>query len=181
MEIAGNLKGHSYINVEEIVPVYAPADSILSDGVKYIEETGQGEREDLEQYLLHLEVSCNVRYYYDHIIEVSDKIAGAFPGPAASSSRTKFVRGKNIQVKAGELIGYSAGHLMQPEHNFDFGVFDRSVTSELSKRRPELKSQKYVHAVCPYDYFEGEKKERLFGLLSYGNASDLKIVDNICD
>lgn len=173
IKVSSGMKGHSYIEVTERVPVYAPADAVLTKGVKYREDLGG--RGDLDQYTFTLVVSCEVSYFFDHVIEPPAPIAQAFAGPAVMDSHSRMVG--PLAVKGGEFLGYSAG---TGQHNFDFGVVNTTQRTLLADDPAYNHSEKFVHADCPYAYFDDEKRAVLFDLLGYSTASDLVVIDNLC-
>ena len=178
MVISGNrFKGRSYVwigrnqsNQFYDVPVYAPVDSTLT-GITFYVETGRnemGQQVDVEQYSLRFEVSCEVSYGYDHILNLADKFAALAPPVPATSTRDTEAR-TSVLVKAGDLIGSTTG--TSATHNWDF-VFNNS-----SKRNEFVNQERYeftgdlkglVTADCPYDYYRGNMKSELYSLLIGG-------------
>ena len=173
MKVSSGMKGHSYIDVSERVPVYAPADARLVEGTKYREDLGG--RGDIDQYILTFVVSCEVYYFFDHLIDPPQHIKDAFPGPAKATTHTQVVDA--IDIRAGDFLGYSAG---TGWHNFDFGVINTSKRTILADDTRYNSSDKYVHADCPYAYYAESMHKRLFDLMGYDNASDLEVIDNLC-
>lgn len=174
MKVASGVKGHSYINVTERVPIYAPVDATLTSGTKYRENLGG--RGDLDQYTLRFDVSCEVWYFFDHLIEPIDKIAVEFPGAAKHDTRSDRI--SPVEIKGGEFLGYSSG---TGEHNWDFGVINMTKTTSLKNDPKYMRSEKFDNADCPYSYYEDPMRQELFDLLGYGNASDLTVIDNLCE
>jgi hypothetical protein len=136
------------------IPIYAPVDSSLVDGV-YVSKNG------LVDYDLHFVVSCQVWYLINHI---SDPIAAIRQDlPATPQVGSTAVNGptvtKILHFKAGDLLGYTTG--TTNAHNFDFGVFNSSQDNGFANqaRYKIADSQdKYLTAVCPYDYFTPDQK-----------------------
>ena len=95
------LKSHSYLKGEEVSPIYAPIDSTLYQGA-YILEQG------ISQYALFFEISCEMYYIFDHIVDVRDDIKETFPDTPTIKTNTISAK-KRIEFKAGDLIGYSIG------------------------------------------------------------------------
>ena len=174
MRVASGVKGHSYIEVTEQVPVYAPADATLVEGVKYREDLGG--RGDIDQYTFSFMVSCEVYYFFDHVIDPPAHIAQAFSGPASTDTRSSRI--DPVIIKAGDLLGYSAG---TGQHNWDFGVVNTTTQTVLADDPQYNHSDKFRHADCPYRYFDTAKKMKLFSLLGYSDAADLKVIDNVCE
>ncbi len=173
MRVSGDVKTHSYLNVEKRVAIYAPVDATLVSGAKYQDDNRVG----LDQYSLNFDVSCEVYFYFDHLIDPIAEIAKEFPDPAKYNNTRSDGIGP-IEIKAGQLLGYS------PEngpHNWDFGVINKTATTVLANDPEFNHSEKYGHAVCPYAYFSEEIQAQVKPLYSYENHSDLQIIDNLCD
>ena len=170
MRVGTGVKSHSYINVNESSPVYAPVDGKLITGAKYKESFVDP---DKVQYTFLFEVSCEVSYYYDHIVNPPEKIASLFVEPA-SNETTSNVRFDSVDIKAGEVIGYSWSG------QFDFGVLNNSKEPPL-KDFSDYKYSEKAYADCPLNYYSGEMKERLNVLVGYDNMSDLTVIDNLCE
>ena len=178
MVISGNrFKGRSYVwigrnqtNQVFDVPVYAPVDSKLTR-ITFYAETGQnemGQQVDVEQYSLRFEVSCEVSYGYDHILNLAENIAAIAPTVPANSTRDTALR-TSLFVRAGDLIGSTTG--TAAAHNWDF-VFNNS-----SKRNEFVNQERYeftgdlnglVTADCPYDYYGEKMRGELYALLIGG-------------
>ena len=152
------LKTHSYVLTPTQVPVYAPVDSELYQGVYYLEE-GQ------DQYSLFFEVSCEVFYLFDHIVKPVEAIKQAFPDPPVETAGPRPLASPII-FKAGDLIGYGGQAMMDPEQ-WDFGVYNSSRSNQAeSADVPKLYSRDKI-ADCPYNYFPEEKKSAYYAL--FGN------------
>lgn len=173
MELGGSVKAHGYTEVSGKKPVYAPTDSTLFAGAKY-----EASHPDLEndQYLLHFRVSCEVFYYYDHLIDPVEKIAKFFPEEPQNHSRTKNIG--LVEFEAGELVGYSRD--VDHGHRFDFGVINNSLEPILAVY-PEYENSEKAYPDCPIDYFPGEMRERLAGLMGYERFNSLELIDNLCE
>jgi len=172
MRVMGDVKTHSYIDVLKQAPIYAPVDAQLTNGAKY----KAVERGLSEQYSLNFEVGCGISFYIDHLVDPILPIADKFPGPVQEDTRGQFL--SPIEVKAGQLIGYSAG---TGRHNWDFGVLDARQETVLADNPDYNWSNKYRHAVCPYVFYETEVQDKVKALYSYDNHSDLEVIDNLCD
>lgn len=143
--INGHFKAHSYIWIANglSVPVYAPVDMTLKNGAYYTEQ-------GMTQYVLSFQVSCEVNIKLDHILNPIQTVRDVFPDTARPTNDTRGEAPTNeISFKAGDLIGNTSGTL--EAHNWDFGVYN-SVTGGQE------------NGVCPYDYFETNKKSAYYGL-----------------
>lgn len=140
------IKTHSYINTPTIgVPIYAPIDMELIDGVHYVGGP----------YYVDFRVSCEVRLRLAHIIDPVEKIKNVL-------QKEPVVNGPEIQVlppisfKAGELIGYSGGPPHTLAIGFDFGVYNSATPNRFASQPEVYTSSIYTTAVCPFDYFTPE-------------------------
>jgi hypothetical protein len=170
MQVDSGVKSHSYVNVNKSTPVYAPLDSKLITGAKYTESFINPEQ---IQYTFLFEASCEVSYYYDHLINPPAHIAKLFPGPAAheTSSSARF---NSVEVKAGDIIGYSWSG------QFDFGVLNNSKEPPL-KNFAEYRHSEKAYADCPIAYYNDAMKQSLFALAGHENMSDVTIINNLCE
>ena len=161
-------KSHSYIKGPNKVPVYAPIDSTLYQGAYILEE-------GISQYALFLEISCEMYYIFDHIVDVRDDIKQAFPDTPTAETNTVSAKNK-IEVKAGDLIGYSIGEQFA---QWDFGVYDTSSKNFL-KDRDDISnlSDRDYYARCPYDYFPDEKKQIYYDL--FGSHINQPVPTTFC-
>lgn len=149
--IQGHLKAHGYLHTTGRVPVYAPADSRLLNGVFYTEEGGRPGGE----YSLDFQVSCEIGYRFDHISEPNPEIIAALgmnePAPTSHTQRLN----PPIEYKAGDLIGYTEGTVYGV---WDFGVYNSNVRNQFADNPEWNTSQIYITAVCPFDYFSDEMR-----------------------
>lgn len=177
-----NIKTHSYIEVSSRSPVYAPMDATLTGGANYYEKMGPNPVAKV-QYLLSFNDGCDVSFWLDHLVDVPDKVKAAFPAEARND--TQGVQVKKLSIKAGELIGYSN---QSGGARFDFGVIDLKAPETSLTTNPKYKdnplvktSEKYRHAVCPYNFYGADKLEKYKSLYDPTTSSDQDIIDNICD
>lgn len=169
MKVGSGIKSHSYIETSQPSPVYAPVDSVLVTGAKYSEGYVDPEK---VQYTLFFNVSCEISYYYDHLINPPNKIAEKFPGDPQFDTRSDEIF--SVEVKAGELVGYSWSR------QFDFGVLDNTTDPALADF-DEYKHSEKAYAVCPLKFFSEELKKDLFSRVGYFDADDLTVIQNLCD
>lgn len=176
-----NIKTHSFIEVSKKSPVYAPMDANLSGGANYYETMGENPVTKV-QYLMSFNDDCDVNFWLDHIVDVPDKIKSAFPAKAQND--TQNVEVKKIDIKAGELIGYSN---QEGRARFDFGVINLKgpetslTTNPRFKDDPIVKtSDKYRYATCPYNMYGSDKQKTYQALYDTGADGDQEIIDNIC-
>ena len=172
---------HSYVWIARddagevyAVPIYAPVDSMLTRAAYYTMQTlnDQGEWEELAQYALTFEVSCEVTYRFAHIDRVVGEAAAVVPQVPVESSRSVPVDPPRA-VKAGDLVAYAYG--TRSANNFDFGLYNAArqngfVNQERYETTPDLGTALYSD--CPYDYFEPDLRGLFYALLpSHGCGS----------
>ena len=154
---AGNIiKSHSYIWIKDggEVPVYAPTDAKLKAGSFYSEG-------DIGQYLLFFEVSCEVEFKFDHILNPVESIKSALPStPKIEDSRTTYT--EPIHFKAGDIIGYTSG--TPQAHNWDFGVYNNARPDPDALVPGAEGRDKYAN--CPYDYYNEEKRSAYYQMFN---------------
>lgn len=151
------------------IPIYAPTDITLSRGAYYQvpPPNGQYLGEPLPDYVVYFDAGCGVEIAWGHLKEVVPEIAREFSEPKQDSRTEELQR---VQFKAGQLIGYyipGAGVAA-----FDFMAYDSSVTNQFANqaRHKYGYGDPMLNAVCPYDYYTGEKKNAYYGLIG-GNLS----------
>lgn len=161
--IGGGSPGRSYIGILKGMetPVYSPTDAILEniifakrpkDPIKSLTDTGKGE------YGLYIRLNCDVTILFDHIDRVSDKILAVAPKEPSESSKVDNPP-VNLQIKKGELLGYTDG--TSQARTFDFLIIDRSKpVTHINPKRWEW--EQAVYAQCPYDFFTDELKEKYY-------------------
>ena len=150
--ISGNLKTHSYVETDkQRVPVYAPVDMVLITGAHYTEGP----------YWFEFQVTCEIKLRFAHITEPLQKIRDVFPLTPSNDSRTQQIT-QQISFKAGDIIGYTTG--TSQAGNWDFGVYDSTTKNKYFSSANWGTSTVYTTAVCPYDYFSPELKQKYVSL-----------------
>lgn len=154
--VGGGSPGRSYIGVLKGVEasVFSPTDATL-ENIVYARRGGPGTP---GEYGLYFRLSCDVTLLFDHIDKVSDKILALAPKEPAETSRVDNPP-INIQIKKGELLGYTDG--TPQARTFDFLIIDMSKpTTHINPKRWEW--EQAIFAQCPYDYFTPELKEKYY-------------------
>lgn len=165
----GNSRHRAWLNiVSGKVPVYAPVDSELVNGVY------KNARGALD-YDLHFQVSCEIWYLINHVTEPVDKIKNAFPKTPQTDTRTNPSFKEPIKVKAGELLGYTTGTPVA--HNFDFGVFDLNHFNDGLPTDGGSKYGKEANFICPFDVLPENIKKNYYSKIipsekSFTNCKD---------
>jgi len=162
------LKTHSYVQVKEKAPVYAPHDAYLYEGAFYTEE-------GMTQYLLFFQATCEVLFIFDHIQEPVVRIREAFPDAPADDTGTVRLEAP-LFFEEGELVGHSTGTRLA--RHFDFGVYNRARPNHLAQQEGYGLSERDLIANCPYDYFPEEKRDLYYSL--FGSFIDDKAPRSFC-
>jgi hypothetical protein len=150
----GNSRHRAWLNISSgKVPVYAPVDSELVNGVY------KNARGALD-YDLHFQVSCEIWYLINHITEPVDKIKNAFPSTPQTDTRENGPFKQSIKVKAGELLGYTTG--TPTAHNFDFGVFDLKHENAGLPADKGSNYGKEKNFICPFDVLPESVKKSYY-------------------
>ena len=163
--IGGGSPGRSYIGVKKGVeaPVYSPTDMIL-ENIIYAKRpsdplTSLSKTSSIGEYGLYFRLNCDTILLFDHIDRVSDKIKERSPKEPAETSAFGKDPPVNLEIKKGELLGYTDG--TPGARTFDFLIIDRSKpTSHINPERWEW--EQAVYSQCPYDYFTPELKEKYY-------------------
>jgi len=135
-----SLKTHSYIGTDHArVPIYAPTALTLESGSYYIGGP----------YMMEFRASCEVRVRFGHITEPAEAIKQLLPSEPKQDSRTQELA--PVTFAAGELIGYTTG--TDAAGNWDFGVYNSTVSNRYADDPNWNNSTTYTTAVCPFDYF----------------------------
>ena len=173
----GVIKPHSYLHNKDVpgtiknvrVPVYAVADSVLSSVAYYDTSVGTSE------YLIFFDVTCEISFKYDHLMELAPKLAAVAPAVPVNTSQT--TNTPPIALEAGELIGYTSGAGGQGA--WDFGAYDTTHTNLFANQERYIKGMmgQSLHTVCPYDYFTEPLKAQLYALLGSHNQRVLSDVE----
>jgi len=162
------LKTHSYFKGPNKVEVRAPVDSALFRGV-YVTEGG------INQYALFFEVSCEVFYLLDHIVDPVGKIKDAFPDTPKTTTET--INTPRIDVKAGELVGYSIGKKFE---QWDFGVYNRTRDNDFSDLPSDVPvASRDRIADCPFDYFPKDLRQEFYAKFK-NHLTGVPIPDRFC-
>lgn len=158
--IASKLQDRVFLWIDESktnkVPIYAPVDSDLFNGVYKISQTIE-----TIDYDLHFQVSCEVWFFINHVSDPVDKLKKFFPKTPAdnttSENYTKF--SPPLHFNAGELIGYTTGTAQA--HNFDFAVFDLNHTNTLIGGGGS-NDARFKNFICPFDVLPENLKSEYY-------------------
>lgn len=158
--IASKLQDRAFLWIDTTkatkVPIYAPVDADLINGVYKISRTVAN-----IDYDLHFQVSCEVWFFINHISDPVDKIKKFFPKtPAANTTSENYTKfSPFLHFIAGELLGYATG--TAEAHNFDFAVFDLNHSNNLIGGGGST-DQRFKNFICPFDLFPQELKSKYY-------------------
>lgn len=166
----------SYISVKEEhyekqILIYSPTDMTLISGAHYKVSNDQNYMAD---YVLKFDAGCNVEVLLGHLKGVVDSIDNQMMG-LKNDSREDML--KPIKFEAGDLIGYYYQQSSGGVAGFDFIVRDRKIINQFinQERYTNRRADNLISGVCPYDYYNGEKKEVYYNLLGGGGGTLFKV------
>jgi len=150
------------------IPVYAPTEIVLTYGSHYIDPDGIVIEGYLSDYALNFDVGCGVTMSFSHLKEVVGSIAQQLPEAGQDSSGKQL---NSIKFEAGDLVGYSI--LSEGSPGIDFIVEDQYVVNQFANqaRQEAGPGSNLLHAVCPYDFYRGEKKDAYYNLIGGGGGT----------
>jgi len=163
--MTGGSPGRSYIQINDAltkeVPVYMPIDATL-ERLVYARRGGENTP---GEYGLQFRVSCEVTFMLDHIDRVTEDIQKLAPEePALVSNGGTYPL---VEMKAGTLLGYSDG--TPQAKTWDFFVLNSAKPAKYINPKRWTWDQA-ITAVCPYDYYTEELKEKHYNLLGLGGG-----------
>jgi len=150
-------------NTDNNVTVRAPIGSHLVQASQYLES---GEK----QYLLFFSVPCGFFYRFDHVGDLSPKLADALknlPQAQEGDSRTSYIN-PPVWVDQGEIVGTSVG--IPPANVFvDFGLYDvrkpNNVTPNPAWADQFAQDKEFGHyGVCFFDFLPGSDGDTMRSL-----------------
>jgi len=156
----------------DIVNVFSPGDLIITSirAAKHL-------KADITDYVLFLEFPGNpeISIMFIHFSSLNMEILGDISDYSSWSLESEYSTGgevyktwsKNcrINVQAGDIIGQAGGNPGQ--WALDLGVYDLKSVPEQVANIERWRSCRYLHSVCPLDYYEeGVVRDSLFGLVT---------------
>ncbi|HJM89683.1 MAG TPA: hypothetical protein QF624_08660 [Dehalococcoidia bacterium] len=162
------------------VPLYAPVDSVAIGITHYLAQmvAFDGTASELPQLEVRFEVSCEVSYWFDHVSRLVEPFASLASPEPARDTRGAMVPIR-LEVKAGDLIGYTSG--TAPARVWDFVIVNSTVTVQFANQARYVGTgdlQTILHSVCPVDYLAPELRAAYTAL--YG-AWDGRLPGIACD
>ncbi|MCP6719822.1 MAG: hypothetical protein KJI72_00650 [Patescibacteria group bacterium] len=161
-------------NSTEKVPIYAPTEMVLTYGSRYYPDLVTGKEGYLPDYAsspdyaLSFDAGCGVTMSFSHLKEVVDSVAQQLPEVKSDSRGAQL---DPIKFEAGDLIAYFIQDSAGP--GIDFIVHDINVVNQFAnqERQEAGRGSNLLHAVCPYDFYSGEKKEAYYNLIGGGGGT----------
>ena len=145
------------------IPIYAPMEGKIAEAnwsAPYDPVTDSVKVGEDGQYLLYLQVSCQVTIRLAHVAGVVDKLAERLPStPKFGDSRTDDVV-PPVKFEAGEQIGW----FLIGGDSMDFGLFNTEHVNEFINQGRYKFFQQPLHADCPYDYFQESLRSQYYAL-----------------
>ena len=149
------------------VPVFAPADAVVTGITYFLQPMNRrdGSVAMVEQYILRLEVSCEVQIRFDHMDRLSPPLAAVAPATPAADTRNAEVRVR-VPVAAGDLLAHTAGTIVA--HNWDIIVANTTVTRAFANPNRYAAAgdlQWLLRTDCAFDYAPPALRARYYALL----------------
>ncbi len=157
------------INIHEKVPLYMPAPGRLVQGSYHTEQGA-------EFYMWETDAGCGVTFVFDHVTEPVEKIRELFPSIPRNDSRTDFF-GMQLEMKAGELVGYTTGTVNA--NNWNFATYDASERNYLWETGEFANFPKYFTQTCPFGYYDKQMAQAYEALFVF-SFNDIKVEKNLC-
>ena len=152
-------QARSYVSVKEgeSTPIYAPVNATLTKitySNKFYTNLTRPE------YRIDMQVSCEVRIAFDHVVSVVDFIKEHAPTvPANKSSEGTMI---SIPVQVGELLGYASGTM--GGKGFDFFLINTAHKNQFINPS-RWYSEHSLNKDCQYDYFPENFKQQYMTLI----------------
>ena len=151
------------------ISITAPLDARITQGVRYTEGGGE------IQYMFDFFTDCGIRYRFDHLRILSDKlqaIAESLPAPIEGDTRTT-VLNEPVEIKAGEILATGVG---TPTNVFvDWGVYDLRQKNDASNDAEWLALHdggQAPYAVCWFNWISPEDEATVRSLPASGGQSE---------
>ncbi|MDP3685528.1 MAG: hypothetical protein Q8R32_01720 [bacterium] len=173
----GELKTHSYLHIANgaSVPIYAPVDGVIAWGTHVVQQNRVGKFDSTnraDEYSLFIEVDCDHYIMIDHLTDPVAAITAALPPNPLQDSRTQFLHPPVI-VKAGDLLGETTGTEFRI---WDFGVYDRRKKNTFPSSVRDASGRDF-HAVCPYEFFDNNAREKYRRLYDKTYGTSQRVLD----
>ncbi|MDA1132765.1 MAG: hypothetical protein O2905_06035 [Proteobacteria bacterium] len=149
------------------VPVFAPTDAVVTGITYFLQPMNRrdGSVAMVDQYILRLEVSCEVQIRFDHMDRLSPPLAAVAPAVPVEDTRNAEVQVR-VPVAAGDLLAHTAGTIVA--HNWDIIVANSTVTREFANRQRYAVAgdlQWLLRTDCAFDYAPPALRAQYYALL----------------
>ncbi|HEY6879486.1 MAG TPA: hypothetical protein VI299_15775, partial [Polyangiales bacterium] len=164
----------SYIDVS--VPIYAPADGRIVAASHYRDPLhSPSDTSYMGEWGLVFEATCTTSVTLAHVHDVPQAVADALGQSTGGSGLLQL--DTPIPLHAGDVLGHYVRGVGYGA--WDFVVLDQSVTNTFVNQDRFVDADlKYLHAICPFDPFVPELRQRYYGLL--GTTSDPPVQSRSC-
>ncbi len=142
---------HQYyqnFNIEDpIIEVYSPADGIVT-GIQHMGSfRGDNDEPPFDDYRLVIQHTCTISTIFIHVTKLSERLMEVAPKFGEQVQ-------VNVQVKAGEIIGWYA-------KNVDFNVVDTEFTINFINQKSYEWDRNRAHIQDPFLYYDEPLKSQL--------------------
>lgn len=147
-------------NNAPLVPIYAPMDALATELTHYaaMMQPWVGEPFLLSQFEVRFQATCEVRYWFDHMSKLAEPFASLAPAEGSDTTQDAAVA-ISVQVKAGDLIGWSSG--TDPAHVWDFIIVNTAKTSTFANQARYEGTGNLAHVLhtdCPSNYMPADMR-----------------------
>lgn len=155
------IKDHVFLKNRdgETVPVHAPVEATLRKVAYYRERT-----DGVPEYYVEFQASCEVFFYFDHLVSVNPTIAAVMPAAPETEGMHPTAVSASVIVSAGDLIGTAEGTLQS--RTWDFGVYNTSKPLAFANPDRWKTNPRTYYCDCPFAYFSETMEadyKKLFG------------------
>lgn len=155
------IKDHVFLKNKdgETVTVYAPVEGRL-EKVAYYRERIDG----VPEYYVEFQASCEVFFYFDHLVRVNPSIAAVMPAEPETEGMHPSTVSASVIISAGDLIGTAEGTLQS--RTWDFGVYNLSKPLAFANPERWKMTPRTYYCDCPFAYFSETMEadyKKLFG------------------
>lgn len=174
---------HMYFNYRHIgtdadkhsveTAIYSPADITVTS---MLEIDTTNDKTSYKAYKIDFDLCREVSGYFILVQKLNDALASAYQ--SGQDLGTGGNRQVNVNLKAGELIGYGGGEVGFPS-GIDFTISDTREPKPLVAN-PDRWNNSGLYFSCSLDYFEPELSQRLYKKIGNFNLEYLNPGDPVC-
>jgi hypothetical protein len=171
---------HNYFSsdTEEPVPVYAPADGWITDLVVVLAKNEKTGKYEDRWIALDIEICQGLKLTFANLTEASSILKDNWPKNDngckydINKSGHDFTEGQcyfhaNIQVKAGDLLGYTQNETKNGIMSFPFEIWAANYNqpSPSNIDWTFYDDDRYAHIMCTFDLYTGTIKQQFYAKL----------------